>query len=47
MAARALEAVPGATVERVETDADGAVYEAYVVDKDSTVVEVRTGHGGR
>ena len=29
--AAALAAVPGATIERVETDAEGAVYEAHMV----------------
>jgi hypothetical protein len=32
----ALAALPGATIERVETDADGATYEAHVVKADGT-----------
>ena len=56
--AGALKAVPGATVDRVETDADGAVYEAHVTksdgskatvkfDKDFTVTGVESGMGAR
>jgi hypothetical protein len=54
----ALEAVPGATIERVETDADGEAYEAHVVksdgshatvlfDQDFKVVRVDAGPGAR
>lgn len=39
--AAALKAVPGATVDRVETDADGAVYEAHVTKSDGTKVTVK------
>lgn len=53
----ALAAVPGATIERVETDADGAVYEAHLVtsdgqhqtvtfDADYKVVEIQDGGAG-
>lgn len=56
--AAALVAVPGATVQRVENDAEGAVYEAHVVKADGTkatvkfdanfvVTGIETGHGGR
>lgn len=57
--AAALKALPGATIERVETEADGnGVYEAHVTkadgtratvffDKDFKVLGVQTGHGGR
>jgi len=38
--AAALEAVPGATVNRVETDADGATYEAHVTKADGTCATV-------
>jgi hypothetical protein len=52
--AAALAAVPGATIERVETDADGQAYEAHIVKADGThatvlfdssfkVVEVQAG----
>jgi len=34
--AAALAAEPGATIERVETDADGATYEAHIVKADGT-----------
>jgi hypothetical protein len=54
--AAALKAVPGATVDRVETDADGAVNEAHLTktdgskvtvkfDKDFTVTGVEAGMG--
>ena len=54
--AAALKAVPGATVDRVETDADGAAYEAHVTksdgskatvkfDKDFTVTGIEDGMG--
>lgn len=39
--AAALKAVPGATVDRVETDADGAVYEAHLTKSDGTRVTVK------
>ncbi len=56
--AAALDAVPGATVERVENDADGATYEAHMTKADGTrvtvkldadfgLVEVQEGHGRR
>jgi uncharacterized membrane protein YkoI len=37
----ALAAVPGGTVERVETDADGATYEAHVTKSDGSKVTVK------
>ena len=53
--AAAEAAVPGGTVERVETDADGAAYEAHMTDADGNrvtvtfdesfaVVEIQQGH---
>ena len=39
--AGALAAVPGGTVDRVETDADGAVYEAHMTKSDGTKVTVK------
>ena len=39
--AAALKAVPGGTVYRVETDADGAVYEAHMTKSDGTAVTVK------
>ena len=39
--AAALAAVPGGTIERVENDAEGAVYEAHVVKSDGTHVTVK------
>lgn len=39
--AAALKAVPGATVERVETDADGDAYEAHIVKPDGTRAVVK------
>ena len=39
--AAALKAVPGATVDRVETDADGAVYEAHLTKADGSRVTVK------
>ncbi len=39
--AAAKAAVPGATVERVENDAEGATYEAHVVKADGTHVTVK------
>jgi hypothetical protein len=55
--AAALKALPGATIVRLETDADGAVYEAHVTkadgsratvkfDKDFAVTSVEEGMGG-
>ena len=38
--AAALEAVPGGTIERVETDDDGAAYEAHMTDADGNPVTV-------
>lgn len=38
--AAALAAVPGGTIQRVETDADGATYEAHVKKSDGTQVTV-------
>jgi hypothetical protein len=37
----ALAAVAGGTVDRVETDADGAVYEAHMTKSDGTKVTVK------
>jgi hypothetical protein len=37
----ALEAVPGGTIERVETDAEGDAYEAHMVDADGNHVTVK------
>jgi len=39
--AAALAAVPGATIERAENDAEGAVYEAHMVKADGTHVTVK------
>ena len=39
--AAALEAVPGGTVYRVETDADGATYEAHMAKSDGSLVTVK------
>jgi uncharacterized membrane protein YkoI len=39
--AAALAAVPGGTIERVETDAEGAVYEAHMKDADGSSVTVK------
>jgi hypothetical protein len=39
--AAALKAVPGGTVYRVETDADGAAYEAHMTKADGTFVTVK------
>lgn len=41
----ALKAVPGGTVIRTETDADGSPYEAHVQRSDGTVVTVHVGEG--
>ena len=38
--AAALAAVPGGTIDRVETDANGAVYEAHMTDADGNPVTV-------
>ena len=37
----ALKAVPGGTVYRIETDADGSAYEAHVTKADGTEVTVK------
>ena len=37
----ALAAVPGGTIDRVETDAEGAVYEAHVTKPDGSHVTVK------
>ncbi len=53
----ALAAVPGGTVDRVETDADGGVYEAHMTKPDGShvtvifdanfqVTEIQEGRGG-
>ncbi len=39
--AAALTAVPGGTILRVETDAEGAVYEAHMTKPDGTMVTVK------
>jgi hypothetical protein len=39
--AAALKAVPGATVVRVETDSDGATYEAHLRTSDGSYVTVK------
>ena len=39
--AAAQAAVPGATIERVETDAEGSPYEAHMVKSDGTHVTVK------
>jgi peptidase YpeB-like protein len=39
--AAALAAVPGGTIQRVETDAEGAVYEAHMLRSDGTPVTVK------
>lgn len=39
--AAALQAVPGGTVDRVETDADGAAYEAHMTKSDGSRVTVK------
>ena len=41
VSAAALDAVPGATVDRVETDAEGATYEAHVTKSDGTKATVK------
>ena len=39
--AAALAANPGATVERVENDAEGATYEAHIIKSDGTQATVK------
>ncbi|CAN5179823.1 hypothetical protein BH09PAT2_BH09PAT2_00250 [soil metagenome] len=39
--AAALKAVPGGTVERVETDAEGSAYEAHMTKSDGSRVTVK------
>lgn len=39
--AAALKAVPGGTVDKVETDADGAAYEAHMTKSDGSKVTVK------
>jgi uncharacterized membrane protein YkoI len=39
--AAALAAVPGGTIQRVENDAEGAVYEAHMLKSDGTAVTVK------
>jgi hypothetical protein len=39
--AAALAAVPGATIQRVETDAEGSPYEAHMMKSDGTLVTVK------
>ena len=39
--AAALAAVPGGTIQRVETDAEGAVYEAHMLKPDGSAVTVK------
>lgn len=39
--AAALAAVPGGTIQRVENDAEGAVYEAHMIKADGTPVTVK------
>lgn len=39
--AAALKAVPGGTIERVETDADGDAYEAHMLDSSGNPVTVK------
>jgi hypothetical protein len=39
--AAALAAVPGGTIQRVETDAEGAAYEAHMTKSDGTPVTVK------
>jgi hypothetical protein len=41
--AAALKAVPGGTVYRIETDSDGATYEAHMTKADGTHVTVKFG----
>ena len=43
--AAALAAVPGATVIRVETDSDGAAYEAHLRKADGSYVTVKLDKG--
>ncbi|MDX6286640.1 MAG: hypothetical protein QOG53_2125 [Frankiales bacterium] len=44
--AAALKAVPGGTVYRVETDGDGAAYEAHMTKADGTEVTVKFDSNG-
>jgi hypothetical protein len=44
--AAALKAVPGGTVYRVETDADGSAYEAHMTKADGTEVTVKFDSSG-
>jgi hypothetical protein len=39
--AAALAAVPGGTIQRVETDAEGATYEAHMTKSDGSIVTVK------
>jgi hypothetical protein len=39
--AAALAASPGATIQRVETDAEGAAYEAHIVKADGTMATLK------
>jgi hypothetical protein len=41
--AAALAAVPGATVQRVENDAEGSPYEAHILKPDGTPATVKVG----
>ena len=41
MTAAAQTAVPGGTIQRVENDAEGAVYEAHMTKADGTQVTVK------
>ena len=41
MTAAAQGAVPGGTIDRVETDSDGSPYEAHVTKADGTKVTVK------
>lgn len=41
VSAAALEAVPGGTIIRVETDSDGSAYEAHVRTSDGSIVTVK------
>jgi hypothetical protein len=41
VSAAALAAVPGGTIQRVENDAEGAVYEAHMLKPDGTPVTVK------
>lgn len=39
--AAALAAVPAGTIQRVETDAEGAMYEAHMLNADGSAVTVK------